>query len=93
MARAVAGHFDLYFCNDRVPKRNAKPDHYAPILYDELLACGIEQQNVFLGKRGREAWEQIFSACAPGDLLMLVLSPVEFEDARNLIEEYADSAQ
>lgn len=92
MARAVAGHFDLYFCNDPAPKGNEKPDHYAPILHDELLACGIEQQKVFLGKRGREAWEQVFSACAPGDLLMLVLSSVEFEDARNLIEEYADSA-
>jgi UDP-N-acetylmuramyl tripeptide synthase len=88
MARAVAGHFDLYFCNDRIPKGKEKPDFFAPILRDELLACGIEQGKVLLGSRGREAWQQIFGNCAPGDLLILLLSPVEFEEARRFIEEF-----
>ncbi len=92
MSQAVAGHFDLYFCNDRTPKGDAKPDHYAPILREELLACGIEQGKVLLGTRGREVWEQAFGACRPGDLLIVTLSPVEFEDARNFIEAYADPA-
>lgn len=91
MARAVAGHFDLYFCNDRMPKGNEKPDYYAPILRDELLTCGIEPQKVLLGKRGREAWEQVFGRCAPGDLLILLLSPVEFEDVHCFIEEFANA--
>jgi cyanophycin synthetase len=89
MARAVAGHFDLYFCTDRMPKNGEEPGYFAPLLREELLACGVEQHKVLLGQRGREAWAQVFAACMPGDLLMLLLSPVEFEDARHLIEESA----
>lgn len=92
MARAVAGHFDVYFCNDRMPKPNQKPDHFAPVLRDELLTCGIEQKNVLLGDRGREVWKRVFDLCKPGDLLILLLSPVEFEDAHCFIEEYANTA-
>lgn len=91
MARAVAGHFDLYFCNDRTPKPGDNPDYLAPILRDELLACGVEKQKVLLGKRGRVAWKQIFGECAQGDLLILCLSPVEFDDARRFIDAYGDS--
>ena len=91
MSRAVAGHFDLYFCADRMPKKNAEPDHYAPILHDELMNCGIENEKAFLQERGREGWKQVFGQCAAGDLLILCLSPVEFEDARRFIEGYAGS--
>lgn len=93
MAKAVAGHFDLYFCNDRMPKGNAKPDHFAPILHNELLSCGIDPQKVKLAKHGRDVWKEVFDNCAPGDLLMLLLSPVEFDDADRFIRAYANSAR
>lgn len=88
MAQAVAGHFDVYFCNDHTHKDDVKPARFAPILRDELLACGIEQEKVLLAKRGREAWGKVFGACEPGDLLILLLSSVDFEDAHRFIEGY-----
>lgn len=91
MAGAVAGHFDLYFCVDHMSRGDAKPNHYAPILHEELLSRGIEHQKVLLGKRGREAWKQVFDSCAPGDLLILLLSAVEFDNAHHFIQEYANS--
>lgn len=89
MGRAVAGHFDFYFCKEYVYRKGKAPRKTAHLVQQGLLQAGVaEQQTVVMGK-GKDVIFEIFGACQPGDLLVMLLGHVEKHQLPGYIEEYA----
>ena len=88
VARAVAGHFDFYFCKDYEPPPDGRIIRLAPFIRRVLIEEGVPAKNTAVVTYGREVIYQILDSCQPGDLLMLLLGHVEKETAPGLIREY-----
>jgi cyanophycin synthetase len=89
VARAVAGHFDFYFCKDYEPLPGSRRIRLAPFIRRILIEEGVPAKNTAVVTYGREVIYQILDSCQPGDLLMLLLGHVEKENVPALIREYA----
>lgn len=92
MSHELAGHFDFYFCKDHVPldKRNPRKKRLvAHIMQEGLLEAGVPESQTALFKNGKEVIFEIFDACEPGDLLILLLGYVEKQLLPDYVREYA----
>ena len=90
VARSLAGHFDFYFCKEYAPRANRKRRKVAHILEQELLESGIAKEQVVVVNYGKEVIFEIFDACEPGDLLVMLLGHVEKHQLGGYIIEYAE---
>lgn len=88
VARAVAGHFDFYFCKDYEPSPGGRIICLAPFIRRILIEEGVPAENTVVITYGREAIYRILDSCQPGDLLMLLLGHVEKASVPGLIREY-----
>jgi len=93
IARAVAGHFDFYFCKDYEPFPGGRVIRLAPFLRRILIEEGVPQEQTAVVTYGREVINGILDSCKPGDLLMLLLGHVEKESVPGFIRDYARSHQ
>lgn len=90
MARSLAGHFDFYFCKEYVPDSNKKRRETAHLLQQGLLESGIAKEQIVVRNHGKEVIFEIFDACEPGDLLVMLVGHVEKRQLRGYISEYAE---
>jgi len=90
VARSLAGHFDFYFCKEYAPRANRKRRKVAHLLEQGLLESGIAKEQVVSVNYGKEVIFEIFDACEPGDLLVMLLGHVEKHQLGGYISEYAE---
>jgi cyanophycin synthetase len=88
MGGALAGHFDFYFCKEHVPVRNKNVPGVAHLLQEGLLKNGVAKEQTVIRKHGRDVIFEIFDACKPGDLLMMLVGHVEMHQLPDYISEY-----
>ena len=88
MGSALAGHFDFYFCKEHVPVRNKNVPRVAHLLQEGLLKNGVAIEQTTIRTHGREVIFEIFDACEPGDLLMMLIGHVEMHQLPDYINEY-----
>ncbi len=89
VARAVAGHFDFYFCKDYQPVEGDIKKYLAPFIQQVLIDEGIPGEQTAVVSFGKEAIDSILNACEPGDLLMLLLGHTEKNTVPAYIRDYA----
>lgn len=92
MSNALAGQFDFYFCKERMPMANERADRkrkVAKIMQKGLLEAGVAESQTALFIHGKEVIFEIFDACEPGDLLVMLLGRVEKHLLPGYIREYA----
>jgi cyanophycin synthetase len=76
-ARALAGHFDLYWCYN-FPRNIAAGHHDVPeTLRDSLLQCGVPGHMVKVAGTGLEALEAILETAREGDLVAILSGHTE----------------
>lgn len=90
-ARAVAGHFDYYFCKEYTPDGKRAPRPTAHILQQELLECGVADEMIVRKTHGREVIFEILDSCQPGDLLIMAMGNVEKFQLAGFIDDYIDA--
>lgn len=89
MARAIAGHFDFYFCKEHLRVDGKQPRTVAHLLQQGLIESGIAESQIAVTYHGKEVVFEIFDACKPGDLLVMLLGHVEKHQVPDYIREYA----
>ena len=90
LAKALAGHFDFYFCKDYAPRDEAgRIFRIAPQMQQVLIDNGVPAEQTAVVTFGQEAIFSILDACKPGDLLILLLGFVEKRTAPGYISDYA----
>jgi UDP-N-acetylmuramyl tripeptide synthase len=89
MGRAMAGHFDFYFCKEYAPTANRNPRKVAHILKQGLLAAGVSENDTAIRNYGEEVIQEIFDSCQPGDLLVMLMGHVEKNKLPDQIRKYA----
>jgi cyanophycin synthetase len=93
MAASLAGHFDFYFCREHVRRGKDGEKRRRPvahIMHQGLLEAGISDEQITVLTKGKDVVFEIFDACAPGDLLVMLTSYVEMHLLPGYISEYAD---
>ena len=89
LSRALAGHFDHYFCKEYKMPPGKAGIVAAPALRDELLKQGVAPEQVTVTHHGPEVIARIFDACRPGDLLVMLMGHVEQHELPGYIEDHA----
>jgi len=88
MGRQLAGHFDFYFCKENVPKNNKIVREVAHLLQAGLLDRGVTRDQTQLKTHGKDVIFEIFDACEPDDLLIMLIGYVEMHLLPGYISEY-----
>jgi len=88
MATSLAGHFDFYFCKERY---EVQPRSVAHILQQGLLGSGVSADRIAVRAFGKKVIGEIFDACEPGDLLVMLLGHDEKRRLSDYIREYAET--
>jgi UDP-N-acetylmuramyl tripeptide synthase len=89
MARALAGHYDFYFCRDYKPFGEEKVADVAHVLQSGLLEAGVAENQTAVITYGKDVIFEIFDACKPGDLLVIVVGYFEQYELPGYVQEYA----
>ena len=89
MARAMAGHYDFYFCKDYKPKSDIKRTDVSQILREGLIEAGVAENQTAIKTYGKDAIFEIFDTCGPGDLLVMTIGNLEQNELPVYIREYA----
>jgi len=92
-AQAVAGHFDFYFCKDIEPSKPPKRRFTGPFMQQVLIDEGVPRHATRVLTFGREVMFEIFDACEPGDLLLLLVGLNESRKVPGYIQEYRKMKQ
>jgi UDP-N-acetylmuramyl tripeptide synthase len=77
MGRAMAGHFDIYFCKEYPPREDREPRKVAQLLQQGLMEAGVEKQQTAIKGSGRDVIFEIFDSCKAGDLLVMAMGHAE----------------
>ena len=88
MGRAIAGHFDFYYCKEH-KSRGEERRKVAHLLQQGLLEAGVEKEQTAIRVHGKEVIFEILDCCEPGDLLVMLLGHVEKHELPGQIREYA----
>ena len=88
-AKAVAGHFDFYFCKDYEPSDPPKTRYVGSFMQQVLINEGVPAEDTAVLTFGRDAIFAILDACKPGDLLLMLLGHVEKQTVPGYIKEYS----
>lgn len=89
IARYLAGHFDFYFCKEHEPFKDLNRRTVAHILRQSLLESGVAENQIAVREFGKDVIFEIFDACEPGDLLVMLMGHVEKHKLPLFITEYA----
>ncbi len=89
MARVLAGHYDFYFCRDYQPFGEEKVSDVAHILQKRLLEAGVAENQTAVIIYGKDVIFEMFDACKPGDLLVIVVGYFEQYELPDYVREYA----
>jgi len=89
MARALAGHYDFYFCRDYPQRGEEQVADVAHILQKGLLEAGVAENQTAIKTYGKDVIFEIFDACKPGDLLVIVVGYFEQYELPDYVREYA----
>ena len=92
MGRSIAGHFDIYFCKEHIRADRTQPRTVAHLLKQGLIEAGVAENQIVVRKYGKEVIFEIFDACRPGDLLIMLMGHVEKHHLPGYIREYASAA-
>jgi cyanophycin synthetase len=87
MARAVAGHFDFYFCKEYEPPENL-PRLMAPFMCQILMESGVPETAIEQVTSGRAVTHRMLDACRPGDLFILLIGNADKPLVPGYLEEY-----
>lgn len=90
IGRAVAGHYDFYFCKEHIATDNTTPRTVAHILRESLLESGVAKEMTAIKTHGKQVAFEIFDSCEPGDLLVMLMGHVEKHQLPGHIREYAE---
>jgi len=91
MGRALAGHFDFYFCKEHAPAIDRPIPDVAHLLQQGLLESGVPEDQIAVRTYGKDLIFEIFDACEPGDLLLMLIGYVEMHQLPAYIEEYVQA--
>ena len=89
IGRALAGHFDYYFCKEYVPTDEKPRRKVAHLLRQGLVEAGVAENQIAITTFGKGVIFEIFDACEPGDLLVMLMGHVEMHQLSGYIREYA----
>lgn len=89
MGRAVAGHFDFYFCKEHKSRGDVERRKVAAFLQQGLLEAGVDRDQTAIRVHGKEVIFEIFDSCEPGDLLIMLLGHIEKHELPEQIRDYA----
>jgi UDP-N-acetylmuramyl tripeptide synthase len=89
MGCSIAGHFDFYFCKEHVRKDGNQYRTVAHLLQQGLIESGVSENQTAVMHHGKDVVFEIFDACEPGDLLVMLMGHVEKELLPGYIREYA----
>lgn len=92
-AQSVAGHFDFYFCKDIEPGKPPKRRFTGPFMQQVLIDEGVPREATRVLTFGREVMFEVFDACEPGDLLLLLVGLSESRKVPGYIQEYGKMQQ
>jgi len=89
MGRAMADHFDFYFCKEHKSRGDVERRKVAPLLQQGLLEAGVDRDQTAIMAHGKEVIFEIFDSCESGDLLVMLLGHIEKHELAGQIREYA----
>jgi cyanophycin synthetase len=89
LGKSVAGHFDFYFCKEYLREDGTQPRTVAHILQQGLIESGVAGSQIALTTHGQDVIFEIFDACKPGDLLLVLLGHHEKHLMCGYIRNYA----
>jgi len=89
VGKLMAGHFDFYFCKEYWRKDGTQPRWVAHILQQGLIEAGVAESQIALTTYGQDVIFEIFDACKPGDLLLILLGHREKHLLSGYIRNYA----
>jgi hypothetical protein len=89
IGRSMAGHFDFYFCKEHVPSDGNAYRNVARFLQQGLVESGVDENQTAIKNFGKDVIFEIFDACKPGDLLVMLMGHVEKLQLPDYIKEYA----
>ena len=89
MGKSMARHFDFYFCKEYLRADGTQPRTVAHILQQGLIEAGVADNQIALTTHGQDVIFEIFDACQPGDLLLMLLGHVEKHLMSGYIQNYA----
>jgi UDP-N-acetylmuramyl tripeptide synthase len=91
MGHSIAGHFDFYFCKEHVRADGEYTRTVAHFLREGLIESGVDENQIAVKNHGKDVIFEIFDACKPGDLLVLLMGLVEKHLVPGYIREYASN--
>ncbi len=89
MGHSIAGHFDFYFCKEHVRADGNNSKTVAHLLRQGLIESGVDENQIAVKNRGKDVVFEIFDACKPGDLLVMLMGHVEKHLIPGYIREYS----
>ena len=89
MGHSLAGHFDFYFCKEHIHQDGKKHRKVAGLLKQGLIEEGVAESQIAVKTSGKNIIFEIFDACQPGDLLVMLMGHVESPLLPGYIREYA----
>jgi UDP-N-acetylmuramyl tripeptide synthase len=90
-ARAVAGHFDLYWCYNFPRNIEARHCDVPETLRDSLLQCGVPGDDINVSGTGLEALEVILDLAREGDLVAFLSGHTERRELWERITRHGQS--
>jgi len=77
IARAAAGHYDLYVCREDDQRRGREPGEIPAMLSDELIRAGVEDDQIRIVPDEQEAIAEALNSGRPGDLVMVFADAIK----------------
>ena len=77
IARAAAGHYDLYICREDDQRRGREPGQIPAMLRAELMEAGVDDARIQVVPDEQEATATALSLGQPGDLVMVFADAIK----------------
>jgi cyanophycin synthetase len=77
IARAAAGHYDLYICREDDRRRGRKPGEIPAMLREELMLSGVEDSQIRIVPDEQEATAEALNSGRAGDLVMIFADDIK----------------
>jgi cyanophycin synthetase len=77
IARAAAGHYDIYICREDDRRRGREPGEIPTMLHDELMQAGVDDGQIKIIPDEQEATAEALNSGRPGDLVMVFADAIK----------------